>query len=214
MGLPPPPDADESPPVTEPTAGVVLIGSSILRLWPAAALREALGPELAAAGIINNAFGGSVTEEVLRAAPAKVVRLRPQVVVYYAGSNDVYAGLPPGVPIANFQAFAALVLRALPRAAIVYVSVILSPAQALSGRAAAVAAVNEGVAAFAAAEPRVTFLDVNGIFRAGDPGLFDPGDLHHLTARAYGELGALLRPPVERLWREACAGAPPPPPAA
>ena len=195
-----------------PAAGLVLIGSSILRLWPAAALREAFGPELAAAGIANQAFGGSVTEEVLRAAPAKVVRLRPQVVVYYAGSNDVYAGLPPSVPIANFQAFAALVLRDLPRAAIVYISVILSPAQALSGRAAAVAAVNEGVAAFAAAEPRVTFLDVNGIFQ-NPAGLFDPGDLHHLTARAYGELGALLRPPVERLWREACAGAPPPPPA-
>lgn len=195
-----------------PAAGVVLIGSSILRLWPAAALREALGPELAAA-TTNNAFGGSVTEEVLRAAPAKVVRLRPAVVVYYAGSNDVYAGLPPAVPIANFQAFAALVLRDLPRAAIVYVSVILSPAQALSGRAAAVAAVNEGVAAFAAAAPRVTFLDVNGIFQTDPAGLFDPGDLHHLTARAYGELGALLRPPVERLWREACAGTPPPPPA-
>ena len=180
---------------------VLLIGSSILRLWPDP------GGDLGGAWATDNqAFGGSTTAEVLAEMDARVVARAPRVVVYYCGSNDIMEGRGAGEACANFVRFAERLEGALPGARLLYVSVIRSPAQALMGNLPAVDELNAGVREFCAGRSGADFVDVGGLFETEDghprPQLFTE-DFHHLRSSAYRKLGQLLRPRVATAWEAA-----------
>src|SRR5438067_10907502 len=75
-----------SPP---PQNGIVFIGASSIVRWN---LPEYF-PELGAKAI-NRGFGGSQSVDAVRYVERIVVPYHPRIVVYYAGDNDVEAGVP------------------------------------------------------------------------------------------------------------------------
>lgn len=132
--------------------GVVLVGSSSLRMWPDAAT------DLGAPDLVNRAFGGSTMAEVVAAAPRIVLPLAPRTVVIYAGDNDLQEGKTPAQVLADFEALRSLLRARLPAVRLVVVSVKPSPSR--WALAEAMRETNAGLRAAVAADPNARFVDV------------------------------------------------------
>lgn len=100
--------------------GVVFVGSSSIRLWDL----DKSFPELKA---VNHGFGGSTIADSVHFVDRLVLKLEPRTIVFYAGDNDINAGLSPEQVHADFLAFIKAVHAKLPEAKIVYLPIKPSP---------------------------------------------------------------------------------------
>ena len=89
-------DSQNSP----PREAVLFVGSSSIRMWNTA-------DSFPAMPVINRGFGGSVISDATYYAPRIVVKYQPRVIVFYAGDNDIAAGLSPRQVFDDFRAFVA-----------------------------------------------------------------------------------------------------------
>src|SRR5947209_3999364 len=97
-------DKDAPPPKN----AVLFAGSSSIRLWD---LKKSF-PDLDA---INRGFGGSQIADSTHFAPRILLKAEPRLIVLYAGDNDVAAGKSPDRVAEDFQAFATLIHKELPK---------------------------------------------------------------------------------------------------
>src|SRR5687767_12337149 len=86
--------------------GVLFVGSSSIRLWPA------LAGDFPGVYTLQRGFGGAELSDVIRYAPRIVLPYRPRLIVLYAGENDLAAGKSAMAVFREYQAFVALVRRA------------------------------------------------------------------------------------------------------
>src|SRR3954463_6489189 len=78
-------EADRANP---PKPGAVLfVGSSSIRIW------ESLATDFPSQYVLNRGFGGSQIADVTRYVDRIVTPYRPKMIVFYAGDNDLAAGL-------------------------------------------------------------------------------------------------------------------------
>ncbi|MFH1499896.1 MAG: GDSL-type esterase/lipase family protein [Verrucomicrobiota bacterium] len=169
--------------------GIVFTGSSTITGWNAKLARDFPGLP-----VIGRGFGGSTIADGLRHLDRIVLPYRPRLVVFYAGENDIAAGVSPEEVAARFAAYSDAVLTALPGARLLYIGIKPSPMrwsmQAKFDRA------NALIADHCARTPRAVFLDIKPVMLDADglprPELFLPDDLH-LNAEGY------------RVWRELLA---------
>jgi lysophospholipase L1-like esterase len=170
------------------TGGIVFVGSSIFHRW------TALTSQMAPLPITNLAFDGSETYDMLRMVN-RVTALRPKVIAYYCGSNDVDAGESVSAIVGRIVQFIERVDGALPGTRVVFVSVNRAPEK--QDRWNVVDDVNRRMQKYAAEHPRVEYVDVNPVlFNAdGEPRfeLFMPDELH-LRPPAYEEFARILKP--------------------
>ena len=110
--------------------GVLFVGSSIFREWREA--RDfAADVKPLGADVTNRAFGGSTTSDQLEVMEQIVFPHDPKVLVYYCGSNDVNAGVPPRVIRDNFLEWCARAFSRCPSARrILFVSIMRAPQKA------------------------------------------------------------------------------------
>jgi lysophospholipase L1-like esterase len=170
-------------------AGIVFVGSSIFHRW------TNLQTQMAPLPIVNLAFDGAVTEDVLRLVDSRVLPRRPKVVTYYCGSNDISVGEPAAPIVARIRQFIDRVTTALPEAQVVFVSINRAPEK--QDRWDVVDDVNRQIQKYAAAKGRVIYVDVNpALFNAdGSSRLeFFMNDRLHLRAAAYEEFARILKP--------------------
>lgn len=92
---------------TSPTARVVFVGSSTIRRWP---LKTAF-PNLDA---VNHGFGGSFLSDAVHFFDRIVKPANPEIIVLYAGDNDLNARKSPDTVVSDFQAFLDKVDQSLP----------------------------------------------------------------------------------------------------
>jgi lysophospholipase L1-like esterase len=78
-------DAENHPPV----GATLFIGSSSIRLW------STISTDFPHLTIINRGFGGSHTSDVLHYFDRIVTPYQPATIIYFAGTNDLAAGLTP-----------------------------------------------------------------------------------------------------------------------
>jgi len=181
-----------------PAAGnaVVFTGSSIFRFW------STLERDMAPLPVVNRAFGGARTWEVLHFFDRIVLPCRPGIIAYYCGSNDIECGEEPGPIAGRFQAFAAQALRDLPRCRIFFVSINLSPQK--RARWEEIRAVNRLVAGLCADSPALAYIDVNAALLGanGQPreGFFQEDGLH-LRPAAYQALAGTIQPVLLQAWQ-------------
>ena len=180
-----------------PAGGILFIGSSIFRQW------ESLGTQMAPLPVFNRAFGGSRTNEVLHYTDTIVLPYAPKLIVYYCGSNDINAKVMPPEIAANFRAFVDRVHAKLPQTRIIYSAIIRAPQkQEYWDR---VDAANTLIRDYCAADKRLSFVDLNpAVFTAdGKPRMeLYRDDKLHYHPPAYVGFTAILKPAVERCWRE------------
>lgn len=191
-------DADRvQPPVP---GGILFVGSSIFRQWTNVAEMMAPLP------VLNRAFGGSRTGDQLARFDQVVSPYQPKIIVYYCGSNDLKAGDTPEDPaaiFARFHSFSIRVRQMHPTPHLVFISSTRSPDRVL--RWTQVDHYNALARAYCAATVGHTFIDVNPalVDAAGSPRVeLYKTDRLHFNPPAYLAFTALIKPVLERIWRE------------
>jgi len=182
-----------APRAQQATGGIVFVGSSIFHRW------TSLASQMAPLPITNLAIDGTVTADMLRMVDSRVIPLRPKVIAYYCGSNDVDAGEPAPAIVGRIVQFVDRVAKALPDTRVIFVSVNRAPEK--QDRWDVVDAVNRQVQAYASAHPRVEFVDVNPVlFNADGTSRLElfMGDELHLRPKAYEEFTRILKPVLTR----------------
>ena len=160
--------------------GVVFVGSSSIRLWD---LKKSF-PRVPA---LNRGFGGSQIPDSVTHAELLVIRHKPQIVVFYAGDNDIAAGRTPQQVFDDYKAFVSKVHAALPATRIAFIAI--KPSIQRWALVDKVRAANALVREYAAADDRLGFVDVDGPMLGWDEKprkeLFVADGLH-LTPKGYG----------------------------
>jgi lysophospholipase L1-like esterase len=179
------------------TGGIVFVGSSIFHRW------TALSSQMAPLPISNVAVDGTVTGDMLRMIDSRIVPLRPKVIAYYCGSNDVDLGEPADAVVGRIVQFIERIGTALPSTRIVFVSVNRAPEKQELWNV--VDEVNRRMQAYAASHPRVEYVDVNPVLFTADGkpryDLYMPDQLH-LRPPAYEGFAKILKPVLTRTFGE------------
>ena len=179
------------------TGGIVFVGSSIFHRW------TSLTAQMAPLPVTNLAFDGSVTADMLRMVDSRVIPLKPKVIAYYCGSNDVSLGEPAAAIVGRVVRFIDRVAAALPDTRIVFVSVNRAPSK--EDLWDVVDEVNRQIKAYAGSHPHVEYVEVNPVlFDANGKPRFDfymPDELH-LRPPAYEGFAKILKPVLTRAFTE------------
>ena len=141
---------EQTPP---PKGAIVATGSSSMRGW-----HRRIAEDLAPLQVIPRGFGGSNMADVLHFLEELVLRHAPRAVLLYEGDNDIAVGGAPERVLGDFDAVAEAIHERLPETRIYVIAV--KPSLARWHMWDAMQAVNAGLAERAAADPRLTFIDV------------------------------------------------------
>jgi lysophospholipase L1-like esterase len=172
-----------------PPGGVLFVGSSSIRMW------DSLETEVQDAPVIKRGFGGSRLTDCVNFLDRLVVKYRPRTVLLYAGDNDLAEGGTPEDILNRVKAFADGVHSRLPETNITFISIKPSPARrGLLGKARAA---NKLVQEYAAAHPKVDYIDVFTPMLTADGSprrdLFRK-DALHLNRAGYALWRSIIRP--------------------
>lgn len=171
---------------------VVFVGSSSIRMW------ETLEEDFPGIPVVNRGFGGSEMADALHFADRIVLPYQPSMVVVYAGDNDLWNGKSPQQVFGDFRALVQRIHREQPQTPVAFIAV--KPSIARWSMADRVHETNALVAAYAASNPHVEFIDIATPMLGDDgtprPELFLDDDLH-LSEAGY-ELWASIVEPVVR----------------
>jgi lysophospholipase L1-like esterase len=171
---------------------IVFVGSSIFHRW------TQLESQMAPLPIANIAFDGAQADDWNRLIESRVIPLKPKVVAYYCGSNDVDAGAPPSLVVGRIRQFVDRVTKALPDARLVFVSVNRAPEK--RDRWDEVDEINRQMKKYAEKNPHLLYVDVNPVLANADGSprmeLF-MNDQLHLRPPAYVEFAKILKPVLE-----------------
>lgn len=135
-----------------PQHAVLFVGSSSIRFW------KKLAQDFPGIPTINRGFGGSTIPDSTHYAGRIVVPYHPNVIVLYAGDNDIAEHHTPNQVIDDFKAFVARVRRDLPQVPIVFISI--KPSVARASLWPQMRAANAGIAAWSKTQRGVIYLDV------------------------------------------------------
>jgi lysophospholipase L1-like esterase len=178
----------ETPP---PKNAVLFAGSSSIRLWD---LKKSF-PNL---DVINRGFGGSQIADSTQFAPRIILKAEPRVIVFYAGDNDIAGGRTPEQVVEDFQSFATLVHKELPKTKILFISI--KPSVARWSMADKQQKANEQIEAWCKKNDYLAYVDVVKPM-LGDEGkprkeLFVKDGLH-LNDKGYELWASLLKPSLK-----------------
>ena len=176
--------------------GILFIGSSIFRQWTTVTAQMAPLP------VLNRAFGGSQTKDILHYMDRVVLPYEPRIIVYYCGSNDVNAKIPAEEIAGRYFQFVERVHAKLPATKIFYVSINRAPQKRAHWHV--VDAANSMVEKRSKTDPRLAYIDVNpALFdKKGEPRMeLYQKDMLHFLPPAYVEFTAIIRPVIEKAWR-------------
>ena len=132
---------------------MLFVGSSSIKNWT-----PTLATDFPHIPVIDRGFGGSQLADSTRFADRIIVPYHPDVVVLYAGDNDINDGRSADQVIDDFKQFVARVRKDLPHTAIVYITI--KPSTSRWKLWPQMHAANEGIAAFAKTQKDVRVVDV------------------------------------------------------
>lgn len=173
-----------------PPGGVLFVGSSSIRLW------ENLETEFQGGSVvIKRGFGGSRLTDCVKLLDRLVINYRPRVVMLYAGDNDLAEGGAPEDVLERVKQFADGVHSRLPETRVTFISIKPSPAR--RSLIAKARAANRLVQEYAAAHPKVDYIDVFTPMLTADGSprrdLFRK-DALHLNEAGYALWRSIIRP--------------------
>ena len=160
--------------------GIVFVGSSSIRKW------ETLKQDFPGLNVLNRGFGGSHIIDSVHFADRIVTPYAPQMIVFYAGTNDLADGAQPEVLLSQYMDFVAEVRAKQPNVPIAFIAV--SPAPARWGNAANIRKTNALIQQFCALVPGLSYIDTFSLMLDANgqpiPALF-VSDQIHMTPAGY-----------------------------
>jgi lysophospholipase L1-like esterase len=134
-----------------PADAVLFVGSSSIRLWPTAERFPRLT-------VINRGFGGSHISDVNYHLDATVLKYAVDIIVFYAGDNDIQAGKTPARVLADYQQFVERVHAAKSETDIIYIPI--KPSVARWDKWPVIQEANAAVRTYTEGNPRLHYADV------------------------------------------------------
>ena len=142
-------DASHAP----PQHGVLFVGSSSIKNWA-----PTIASDFPHIPVVDRGFGGSQLADSTRFADRIIVPYHPDVVVLYAGDNDINEGRSADQVSEDFKRFVARVRKDLPRTAIVYITI--KPSTSRWTLWPQMHAANDAIAAWAKTQKDVRVIDI------------------------------------------------------
>jgi len=194
----------EHRPASPDHGGIVFTGSSIFRFW------THLSDQMAPLPVLNRAFAGAVTQDMLDQIGPLVLRYEPRIVVYYCGSNDISTGEDAGPVVERTKRFIQILHEKLPNTFFYYTSIHKAPEK--RARWEVVEAVNREMERYSHQSFNVGYIDLNPVlFDSRNnlrESLFLPDGLHFRPeSTAYLEFSHIIKPILTKAW-ESGAGLP------
>ncbi len=183
------------------TGGVVFTGSSSIVGW------KTLLRDMAPLPVVNRGFGGATSPQLWWYADRAVLARKPRVVVVYVGDNDLcQASVTVGNYMKYIRLFRDCVWQADARTRLVFLSNKPSPSRWEWWPKYQEA--NRRLERMCSRDPRLSFVDLSATLLDASgqprPELFLE-DMLHLRPETYARWVQVVRPVVERAWREALA---------
>ena len=179
--------------------GVLLVGSSIFKRWTNAVT------DLAPLPVTNRAFGGSQTSHQLKFFDQVVPPCRPQLIVWYCGSNDIKGKKDPVSVLERTEEWLDKVKMLDPSIQVLLVSIHRSPQKRKDGQIEGVDALNRGYQELSKKRDGVFYVYVNPALENATGGSKDDlylADGLHLNVEGYQQMVTLLKPAMEKYWRK------------
>ena len=182
-------EADRESPFEK--GGIVFTGSSSIRLW------TTLERDMAPLRVLNRGFGGAHTAHVLRNAERLVSAYEPEAVVIYVGDNDLGAdtGKTSATVVNEFRELVAVLRANQPELRIYFISI--KPSKLRAAQWPVMDRTNQAIRRLAAADPRLTLIDIGPSLRDEAGELRDDVfwmDGLHLTETGYAQWTDVVRP--------------------
>ena len=156
-----------------PAQGVLFVGSSSIVRWPTADRFPGLP-------VINRGFGGSHISDVNHYIEQTVLKYSPDVIVFYAGNNDINAGKSPQQVFEDYRQFTDAVHARKRDTEIIYVS--SHPSMSRWYRWPEMQEANALIRKYSEADPRRHYADIAPAMLGSDgrpqPHLFVADGLH------------------------------------
>ncbi len=179
--------------------GILLVGSSTFKRWTNAVT------DLAPLPVTNRAFGGSQTSHQLMFFDQVVSLCRPQLIVWYCGSNDIKGKRDPKEVLARTEEWLDKVKKLDPSIQVLLVSIHRCPQKRKDGQTEGVDAVNRGYQELSKKRNGVFYVDVNPVLEnakgESKEDLYVADGLH-LNNEGYQQMVTLLKPAMEKYWRK------------
>jgi lysophospholipase L1-like esterase len=183
----------ESPPAP---GGVVLLGSSNIRMW------NTLADDFPGMNVLNRGVGGCLLVELTEFAPRLLAAAKPRVIVVAAGTNDVNAGRDTAEIRAAFERLVTSLRRDHPTATIVFLAI--SPTVKRWEQLDRQRQANAAIEAFieGSGDAKLVYLDANAAFLGpdGKPAaecFLD--DMQHPSTIGNARRAELIRPELKAL---------------
>lgn len=146
--------------------------------------------------VLNRGFGGARIADVDYYFDQVVTPYRPRAIVFYAGENDLWAGVPAHQVLADFQRFLALKSARLGDVPVYFVS--LKPSRQRVSQLPLQAEVNARVRAMTAERSDLFYVDVvPAMLEQGAPKDIFVADGLHMTPAGYLLWTGVVRPVLE-----------------
>lgn len=178
----------------------VFVGSSSIRFW------MTLEDDFAELEPVNRGFGGSQIANVNAYFDMLLKSHQPREIVFYAGENDINAGVAPEEVANRFKAFMDKKTNSFGDAPVYFVSI--KPSIARADEFAAQQQANDLIRAYAETRDDVTFIDVvPGMMEDNQPKDIFIFDKLHMNLDGYAIWIDALRPVItnpDRPFRDGC----------
>jgi lysophospholipase L1-like esterase len=173
-----------------PQNAILFVGSSSFRKW------TNLAQAFPGKPVINRGFGGSHIADSTALADRIIFPYQPRLIVFYAGDNDLAAGVSVEQVVADYRAFVEKVHARLPKTVIAFVSI--KPCPLRWKLHEKVAAANAEIKALPG--DYLKFIDVYPAMLGADgkpqPDLFIADGLHP-SAKCYELWTGIIKPYLE-----------------
>ena len=179
--------------------GVLLVGSSIFKRWTNAVA------DLAPLPVTNRAFGGSQTSHQLMFFEQVVLPCRPQLIVWYCGSNDIKGKKDPTSVLERTEEWLDKVKKLDPSIQVLLVSIHRSPQKRKDGQIEGVDSLNRGYQELSKKREGVFYVDVNPALENAKGESKEElyvADGLHLNVEGYQQMITLLKPAIEAHWKQ------------
>jgi len=178
-----------------PENAILFVGSSSIRIWKT----HLAFPEFP---VINRGFGGAHISDVLFFYDQIVKKYQPQIIVFYAGDNDIAAGKPVDQVVSDFKKFVQKVKSDLPSIRIIYLPI--KPSILRWKFWPAMDKANQIIKSICLQDELLEYIDTAGALLAAggqpDKNLFISDGLH-LNAKGYQKWNAILLPVLQKKYK-------------
>jgi hypothetical protein len=177
-----------------PTGGIVFAGSSSIRRW------EELTLDFSDYKVLQRGLGGATFSTYQPHVSNTIIAHAPRAVVLWLGTNDIANHGSGATVVGDFQTFANSIHTPLPNTEIFYLGIMPTPGR--QGNRAQEDIANAGIAAIAAGDSRIHYIDLPAVFNG--LGAYNGAnftnkfvDSIHLNRDGYDVWETVVRPAIE-----------------